>query len=104
FVKRNFLRVGKQAEKKGAKHARRKSKAVFGGGWYKTITYPKSVVLRVAKSLYSCGFRCCKKVQNVYIPLLRISPFCSLGEVGGAGRAAPQRLTITAAVVKPVLP
>lgn len=41
---------------------------------------------------------------NAYIFPLRISPFCSLGEVGGAGRAAPQRLTIPAAVVKPILP
>ena len=30
--------------------------------------------------------------------------FCSLGEVGGVGRVAPQRLTIIAAVVQTVLP
>ena len=42
FVKRNFLRVGKQAEKKGTKRARRKSKAVFGVGGIKPLSTLKT--------------------------------------------------------------
>ena len=36
--------------------------------------------------------------------LLRNIPFCSLGEVGGAGAEPPQNLTTAAAVVQTVLP
>lgn len=37
-------------------------------------------------------------------PLLRNIPFCSLGEVGGAGAEPPQSLTVAAEVVQTVLP
>ena len=44
--------------------------------------------------------RACGRLQA----LLRNTPFCSLGEVGGARAEPPQNLTTTAAVVQTVLP
>lgn len=43
-----------------------------------------------------------KHTAGFLFPLYAL--FCSLEEVGGAGRVAPQKLTITAAQVEPVLP
>ena len=50
-------------------------------------------------------FRVCNALKiKPFQALLRNTPFCSLGEVGGAGAEPPQNLTTTAAVVQTVLP
>ena len=50
-------------------------------------------------------FRVCNALKiKPFQALLRNTPFCSLGEVGGARAEPPQNLTTTAAVVQTVLP
>ena len=50
-------------------------------------------------------FRVCNALKiKPFQALLRNTPFCSLGEVGGAGAEPPQNLPATAAVVQTVLP
>ena len=50
-------------------------------------------------------FRVCNALKiKPFQALLRNTPFCSLGEVGGAGAEPPQNLTTAAAVVQTVLP
>ena len=46
-------------------------------------------------------FRVCNALKiKPFQALLRNTPFCSLGEVGGAGAEPPQNLTTAAAVVQ----
>ena len=48
-------------------------------------------------------FRICNALKiKPFQALLRNAPFCSLGEVGGAGAEPPQNLTTAAAVVQTV--
>jgi len=50
-------------------------------------------------------FRVCNALKiKPFQALLRNIPFCSLGEVGGAGAEPPQNLPTAAAPVEPVLP
>ena len=50
-------------------------------------------------------FRVCNALKiKPFQALLRNTPFCSLGEVGGAGAEPPQNLPAAAAVVQTVLP
>ena len=50
-------------------------------------------------------FRVCNALKiKPFQALLRNIPFCSLGEVGGAGAEPPQNLPTAAAVVQTVLP
>ena len=51
------------------------------------------------------NFRICNALKiKPFQALLRNTPFCSLGEVGGAGAEPPQNLPIAAEVVQTVLP
>ena len=75
----------------GAKRACGRLVAVFGDRQY--------------KNPYPMDFRVCNALKiKPFQALLRNIPFCSLGEVGGAGAEPPHNLPPAAEVVQTVLP
>ena len=59
----------------------------------------------VVKNPYPVVFRVCNALKiKPFQALLRNIPFCSLGEVGGAGAEPPHNLPPAAEVVQTVLP
>ncbi len=80
--------VGNGGRKKGVKRACGRLETVFVGIYYKT---------------YPMDFRVCNALKiKPFQVLLRNIPFCSLGEVGGAGAEPPHNLPIAAEVVQTV--
>ena len=99
FVKRNFLGVGKsytikgkQAEKKAENALCGRLKCVLVTGSIKPLPTSEKRAAAGVNTPYSHAFLRCKGC------------FCSLFEVGGAGREAPQKPTVNAAQVQTVLP
>ena len=99
FVKRNFLGVGKsytikgkQAEKKAENALCGRLKCVLVTGSIKNPAHLGKEAAAGVNTPYSHAFLRCKGC------------FCSLFEVGGAGREAPQKPTVNAAQVQTVLP
>ena len=99
FVKRNFLGAGKSYTIKG-KQAEKKAKNALCGRLKCVLVAGNIKPLPTSSKRLRQGYRLHIRTLSRAVR----AAFCSLFEVGGAGREAPQKPTVNVAKVQTVLP